>query len=196
MRHRASFASNMIYYARGRIVDHPGAAVLPWSKVEHSHKKHVLLLQGEEGRDEQGLDSTKHETDNRRRSGELDINVMVKAEPWNRKVDQDFFDHLTVRSLAPRVRKLDLIPSPVPNTTRAERTMAITPSPPPTPDDLEELLLITRYGELDELKSFIEKFGTNPLVQARDEDGNTVLHMVCGNGHLGARPIHGLGGCR
>jgi len=64
--------------------------------------------------------------------------------------------------------------------------MAITSFSSPTPEDTEELLLITRYGELDELKSFIEKFGTKPLVDARDEDGNTVLHMVCGNGHLGA----------
>ena len=57
---------------------------------------------------------------------------------------------------------------------------------PPTPEDIEELLLIARYGELDELKSFIEKFGTKPVIDARDEDGNTVLHMACGNGHLGA----------
>jgi len=64
--------------------------------------------------------------------------------------------------------------------------MAHTPVSPPTPEDIEELLLIARYGELDELNSFIEKFGTKPLIDARDEDGNTVLHMVCGNGHLGA----------
>ena len=64
--------------------------------------------------------------------------------------------------------------------------MAITSFPSPTPEDTEELLLIARYGELGELKSFIEKFGTKPLIDARDEDGNTVLHMVCGNGHLGA----------
>ena len=64
--------------------------------------------------------------------------------------------------------------------------MTITSLPSPSPEDLEDLLLIARYGELDELKSFIEKFGTKPLTDARDEDGNTVLHMVCGNGHLGA----------
>lgn len=64
--------------------------------------------------------------------------------------------------------------------------MAITSFPSPTPEDTEELLLIARYGELDELKSFIEKFGAKPLTDARDEDGNTILHMVCGNGHLGA----------
>ena len=64
--------------------------------------------------------------------------------------------------------------------------MAHASVPPPAPEDIEELLLIARYGELDELKSFIEKFGTKPLTDARDEDGNTILHMVCGNGHLGA----------
>ena len=64
--------------------------------------------------------------------------------------------------------------------------MPPTPTPSPTSEDLEELLLIARYGELDELKSFIEKFGTKPLIEARDEDGNTILHMACGNGHLGA----------
>jgi len=64
--------------------------------------------------------------------------------------------------------------------------MTSTSLPSPTPEDTEDLLLIARYGELDELKSFIEKFGTKPLIDARDEDGNTVLHMVCGNGHLGA----------
>ena len=63
--------------------------------------------------------------------------------------------------------------------------MTYTPVSPPSPEDTEELLLIARYGELDELKSSIEKFGTKPLTDARDEDGNTVLHMVCGNGHLG-----------
>lgn len=66
--------------------------------------------------------------------------------------------------------------------------MAVPSPQPPTPEDTEELLLIARYGELDELKSFIEKFGSNPLTDARDEDGNTILHMACGNGHLGARP--------
>jgi ankyrin repeat protein len=63
--------------------------------------------------------------------------------------------------------------------------MTYTSLSSPTPEDMEELLLIARYGELDELKSFIEKFGTKPLIDARDEDGNTILHMVCGNGHLG-----------
>jgi hypothetical protein len=60
------------------------------------------------------------------------------------------------------------------------------PFPPPTPEETEDLLLIARYGELDDLKSFIQKFGTKPLTDVRDQDGNTILHMVSGNGHLGA----------
>ena len=63
--------------------------------------------------------------------------------------------------------------------------MAYIPLLSPTPEDIEELLLIARYGELDELKSFVGKFGSKHLIDARDEDGNTILHMVCGNGHLG-----------
>ena len=92
-----------------------------------------------------------------------------------------------LRSLAlDQLDQLDLSTPPLQTTLTRNPTMAITSFPSPTPEDTEELLLIARYGELDELKSFIEKFGTKPLADARDEDGNTVLHMVCGNGHLGA----------
>jgi len=66
-----------------------------------------------------------------------------------------------------------------------------TPSTPPetvkdnpTAEDLEDLLLICRYGELEELQQFVDRFGKRPLEKCRDEDGNGVLHMVCGNGHL------------
>ncbi|KAG8965274.1 hypothetical protein FRC03_000739 [Tulasnella sp. 419] len=53
----------------------------------------------------------------------------------------------------------------------------------PTSEDLEELLLSCRYGELDEAKEFVAKFGTDSVIGARDESDNTVLHMACGNGH-------------
>ena len=99
---------------------------------------------------------------------------MTVAAPVD--VDQDFFDHCSRRSFSSL---------PPPQLT-LKPTMAAPLFPSPTPDDTEDLLLIARYGELDELKSFIEKFGPNPLTGARDEDGNTVLHMVCGNGHLGS----------
>ncbi|KIJ52560.1 hypothetical protein M422DRAFT_202707 [Sphaerobolus stellatus SS14] len=52
-----------------------------------------------------------------------------------------------------------------------------------TDEDKEEVLLSCRYGELDEVKQFVERFGTKVLTDIRDENGNTVLHMTCGNGH-------------
>ncbi|WVW86871.1 hypothetical protein I302_108926 [Kwoniella bestiolae CBS 10118] len=56
--------------------------------------------------------------------------------------------------------------------------------PSPSTEGIEEVLLSARYGELDELKEFVEKFGAQPLAEAKDERGNTVLHMCCGNGHI------------
>jgi len=55
----------------------------------------------------------------------------------------------------------------------------------PSPDDTEDLLLSCRYGDLDDAKSFIDRFGTAPLGEARDENGNTILHMASANGHTG-----------
>ena len=55
----------------------------------------------------------------------------------------------------------------------------------PTNEDLEELLLSCRYGELDEVTEFVALFGKEHLFTVRDSNGNTVLHMTCGNGHAG-----------
>jgi len=55
----------------------------------------------------------------------------------------------------------------------------------PSHEELEEVLLNCRYGELEELQAFVEKFGWKPINEVRDESGNTILHMICGNGHLG-----------
>lgn len=63
--------------------------------------------------------------------------------------------------------------------------MTLVSPPRPTNDDLEDLLLSCRYGDIDDVKSFVTEFGTEPIVSVRDESGNTVLHMTCGNGHLG-----------
>lgn len=54
----------------------------------------------------------------------------------------------------------------------------------PSHEELEEVLLNCRYGELEELQAFVEKFGWKPINEVRDESGNTILHMICGNGHL------------
>ena len=55
----------------------------------------------------------------------------------------------------------------------------------PTDDDKDNLLLSCRYGDLDDIKQFVDAFGPDPLNDVRDEGGNTVLHMVCANGHTG-----------
>jgi ankyrin repeat protein len=57
--------------------------------------------------------------------------------------------------------------------------------PTPSPEDTEDLLLSCRYGDLDDVKSFIGRFGTAPVGDARDENGNNVLHMASANGHIG-----------
>ncbi|KAI9507126.1 hypothetical protein F5148DRAFT_981825 [Russula earlei] len=54
----------------------------------------------------------------------------------------------------------------------------------PTTDEMEEILLSCRYGDVDDVTSFIHRFGTGPLSEARDENGNTVLHMASANGHV------------
>lgn len=55
----------------------------------------------------------------------------------------------------------------------------------PSLDDVEELLLACRYGDIKDATSFLEHFGTAPIGDARDENGNTVLHMASANGHVG-----------
>ena len=50
-------------------------------------------------------------------------------------------------------------------------------------EDLEEALLSCRYGEEDEVRSYITDFGIHSLADARDESSNTCLHMAAGNGH-------------
>ncbi|TBU44388.1 ankyrin [Dichomitus squalens] len=56
----------------------------------------------------------------------------------------------------------------------------------PTSEDLEELLLSARYGDVDDIQQFVDKFGSDAFATVRDDSGNTVLHMVAGNGHTDA----------
>ncbi|KAF7983013.1 hypothetical protein HWV62_24644 [Athelia sp. TMB] len=53
----------------------------------------------------------------------------------------------------------------------------------PTEEEKEELLLSCRYGDLEDIQAFVSKYGPQPLSDLRDEHGNTILHMICGNGH-------------
>ncbi|OCH92047.1 ankyrin [Obba rivulosa] len=58
--------------------------------------------------------------------------------------------------------------------------------PVPSPEDYEEFLLSCRYGDVDDIRQFVDRFGGDALNAARDERGNTALHMVCANGHQDA----------
>jgi ankyrin repeat protein len=55
----------------------------------------------------------------------------------------------------------------------------------PTEEEVEDLLLACRYGDLEDVKAFVQQYGVEAVQNARDERGNTVLHMCCGNGHAG-----------
>lgn len=55
----------------------------------------------------------------------------------------------------------------------------------PTSDDKDELLLSCRYGDLEDIQQFVEKFGQDVVSQVRDDNDNTVLHMTAANGHEG-----------
>jgi hypothetical protein len=55
----------------------------------------------------------------------------------------------------------------------------------PSTEEREELLLSCRYGDLVEVQLFVDTFGAGALEETRDENGNTILHMACGNGHGG-----------
>ncbi|KAG6856746.1 hypothetical protein H0H87_001090 [Tephrocybe sp. NHM501043] len=54
----------------------------------------------------------------------------------------------------------------------------------PTQDDNDDVLLAGRYGDLDDIQDYIDKHGSEPLANIRDENDNCILHMVCGNGHI------------
>lgn len=55
----------------------------------------------------------------------------------------------------------------------------------PTQDELADFLLSCRFDEGEEVRAFVKQHGAAGLAAAKDERGNTALHMACGNGHLG-----------
>jgi len=56
---------------------------------------------------------------------------------------------------------------------------------PLTDDDNDDLLLAARYGDLEDVQAFVAKHGVTAMADIRDKNGNSILHMVCANGHLG-----------
>jgi len=55
----------------------------------------------------------------------------------------------------------------------------------PSDDDKEDVFVACRYGDLEDVQLFVTKFGHSSLSDVRDENGNSILHMVSGNGHTG-----------
>ncbi|KAK7056607.1 ankyrin repeat-containing protein [Paramarasmius palmivorus] len=53
----------------------------------------------------------------------------------------------------------------------------------PTEDERSELLLSCRYGDLEDVQIFVEKYSWEDVANVKDENGNTVLHMTAANGH-------------
>ncbi|KDE07110.1 hypothetical protein MVLG_02680 [Microbotryum lychnidis-dioicae p1A1 Lamole] len=61
-----------------------------------------------------------------------------------------------------------------------------TTKPQPTSEEISELLLCARYGDeedLEEMRAFVDKYGAEWLADAKDERGNTCLHLSGANGH-------------
>ena len=74
-------------------------------------------------------------------------------------------------------------------TESVEQTPA-TPLDDSPVDDVEELILCSRYGELEELRELVARLGASLLASARDDRGNSCLHMAAANGHSGAQRPH------
>ena len=60
----------------------------------------------------------------------------------------------------------------------------------PTEEECEDLLLSCRYGELEEVKQFVDQYGVESIHDIVDDNKNTPLHMICGNGHIGVYGFH------
>lgn len=67
----------------------------------------------------------------------------------------------------------------------------------PSADEKSEFLLSCRYGELDDVRQFVDTYGARTaLLDVHDDNGNTPLHMVAGNGHEGELCIFSLRAAR
>lgn len=62
------------------------------------------------------------------------------------------------------------------------------PASKPSTEDIEELLQCARYGDegdLESIQAAVEQFGAGWLAEAKDDRGNTMLHLSGANGHDG-----------
>lgn len=56
-------------------------------------------------------------------------------------------------------------------------------SVPPSVEELDDLILSCRYGDLEDVQDFVNRFGPDALDDYADENGNSCLHMASANGH-------------
>lgn len=52
-------------------------------------------------------------------------------------------------------------------------------------EELEDLILSCRYGDLEDVRDFVGRRGVAALDDYLDEYGNSCLHMAAANGHEG-----------
>ena len=45
-------------------------------------------------------------------------------------------------------------------------------------EEQEDFLLSCRYGDLEDVKSYLAKFGSQDLMNIRDDNGSNCLHMA------------------
>ncbi|SJX65701.1 uncharacterized protein SRS1_10023 [Sporisorium reilianum f. sp. reilianum] len=53
-----------------------------------------------------------------------------------------------------------------------------------TSDQIDDLLLSARYGDLEELESTLTPLSSSLLASIKNDDANTLLHYAAANGHL------------
>jgi ankyrin repeat protein len=76
-------------------------------------------------------------------------------------------------------------------TVSATALPLLMPAPSsPTEDEKDDLLLACRYGDIEDVQTFVTEHGPETLNEIRDNNGNCVLHMVCANGHIGKYLTH------
>ena len=68
----------------------------------------------------------------------------------------------------------------------------MTSAAAPSQEELEDIILSARYGEIEEIQDFVKRYGNDSIASARDERGNTCLHMAAANGHAGAFALTSL----
>ncbi|KZW02978.1 ankyrin [Exidia glandulosa HHB12029] len=54
----------------------------------------------------------------------------------------------------------------------------------PSEEDVSNVLDACRYGDLDDVNAFLSSFSGPVLAAARDDRGNSALHMAAANGHV------------